>query len=80
MLYQQGNPAGTGKSNVQFQRDLTTTIRADSEYYSNPTVGRLCEMVAIIMHTWERLIAENNGMGGHVPSGSSATTNRSITH
>ena len=37
------NPAGTSKSNVQFQRDLTTTI-------SNPSLGRLCELVARIMH------------------------------
>ena len=53
----------TSKSNVQFQRDLTTTIRADSDYYSNPTLGRLCEMVASIVHRWERLTAENNRMG-----------------
>ena len=26
------NTAGMSKSNVQFQRDLTTMIRADSEY------------------------------------------------
>ena len=51
------NPAGTSKSNVQFQRDLTTMIRADIDYYANPTLGRLCEIVASIMHTWERLTA-----------------------
>ena len=40
------NPVGTSRPNVQFQRYLTTTIRADSAYYSNPTLGRLCELVA----------------------------------
>ena len=48
------NPVGTSRPNVQFQRYLTTTIRADNAYYSNPTLGRLCEMVASIMHRWER--------------------------
>ena len=60
------NSAGTSKSNVQFQRDLSTMIRADNEYHSNPTLGRLCGMIAGIMHTWERLTAETNRMGGHV--------------
>ena len=70
------NPAGTSRPNVQFQRDLTTTIRADSAYYSNPTLGRLCEMVTSIMHRWERLTAETNRMGGHVTSGSTVTANK----
>ncbi len=43
------NPAGTSTSNVQFQCDLSTIIRADNEYHSNPTLGRLCEMIAGIM-------------------------------
>ena len=40
------NPAGSTKSNVQFQQDLTTMIRADSEYYARPTLEGLCAMVA----------------------------------
>ncbi len=71
------NPAGTSTSNVQFQRDLSTIIRADNEYHSNPTLGRLCEMIAGIMHTWERLTAETNRMGGHVPSAPSSTSIKS---
>ena len=55
-LYNQDNPAGSTKSNVQFQQDLATMIRADSEYYARPTLERLCVMIAGIMHTWERLI------------------------
>ena len=71
------NPAGTSRPNVQFQRDLTTMIRADSAYYSNPTLGRLCQMVASIMHRWERLTAETNRMGGHVTSEYTVTANKS---
>jgi hypothetical protein len=54
-------------------------IRADNDYHSNPTLGRLFEMIEGIMHTWERLTAETNRMGGHVPSASSNTTNNSKT-
>ena len=64
------NPAGTSTSNVQFQRDLSTIIRADNEYRSNPTLGRLCEMIAGIMHTC---------MGGYVPNAPSNTYNKSKT-
>ena len=54
-------------------------IRADTEYHSNPTLGRLCETVAGIMHTWERLTAETNRMGGHVPSASSKPRENTAT-
>ena len=70
------NPAGTSKSNVQFQRDLSTMIRGDSDYYANPTLGRLCKMVASIMHMRERLTAESNR---HVASGSSSTSSKTKT-
>ena len=58
------NPAGTTRSNVQSQRD----------YYTSPTLSRLCEMVARIMYQWEALTAEVNRMSGHVPVGTSSTT------
>ena len=32
------NPAGTSKSNVQFQRDLNAMIQGDNEYYTSPTL------------------------------------------
>ena len=66
------NPAGTSKSNIQFQRDLNAMIQGDNEYYTSPTLARLCKMVARIMHQWEALTAESNRMGGHVPSGTKA--------
>ena len=54
------NPAGTSKSNVQFQRDLNAMIQGDQDYHTSPTLARLCEMVAHIMYQWEALNAENN--------------------
>jgi len=52
------NPAGTSRSNIQFQRDLTTMIQGDREYSTSPTLSRLCEMVARIMYQWESMTAE----------------------
>ena len=46
------NPAGTTKSNVQFQRDVNDMIQGDREYYTSPTLSRLCEMVARILYQW----------------------------
>ena len=73
------NPAGTSKSNVQFQCDLNTMIQGDNEYFPSPTLARLCEMVVRIMHQWEAVTAENNRMSGHVPSEISSTTSRTKT-
>ena len=33
-------------------------IKADRDYYANPTLERLCAMVAGLLHTWERLTVE----------------------
>ena len=71
------NPAGSSTSNVQFQRDLNTIIKADRDYYANPTLERLCAMVTGLMYTWERLTAESHRMSGHTLSGSSSSTGRS---
>ena len=70
------NPAGSSTSNVQFQRDLNTIIKADRDYYANPTLERLCAMVTGLMHTWERLTAESHRMSEHTLSGSSSSTGR----
>ena len=68
------NPAGTSKSNVQFQRDLNAMIQGDQDYHTSPTLARLCKMVAHIMHNWEALTAESNRMGS--TSGTSSTTSK----
>ena len=45
------NPAGSRMSNMQFQCNPTTIIKADSEYYKNSTLEKLCAMIAGLMHT-----------------------------
>ena len=44
------NRTGFSTSNVQFQCDPTTIIKADSEY---STLEKLCAMMAGLMHTWD---------------------------
>ena len=73
------NPAGTNKLNVQFQRDSNAMIQGDNEYYTTPTLARLCEMVARIMHQWESLTAESNRISGHMPSEFSSTSGKTKT-
>ena len=52
-FHSKDNPAGFSTSNVQFQCDPTTIIKADSEYYKNSTLEKLCAMMAGLMLTWD---------------------------
>jgi hypothetical protein len=58
------NPWHNDKPNVNFQRDLNLIIEADREYLDNPTISRLCVMVAELIHRWERLMHESYRMRG----------------
>ena len=40
------NPHGHGHSNIAFQRDLDELLEADAEYQDNPSLARLCYLVA----------------------------------
>ena len=71
--YPDASPART------IQRDLNIMIQGDREYYTSPTMKKLFEMVARIMHQWEALTAEGNRMSDHVPSETASTTSRTKT-
>lgn len=43
--------------------DLNTRISLDPVYRQAPSLTRLCKMIADLMHTWERLTAENLAWG-----------------
>jgi len=64
------NPWHNDKSNFNFKRDLNLMIEADREYLDNPTLSRLCAMVADLIHRWERLTHESFRMRGVNSSGS----------
>ena len=40
------NPHGTSNPNIAFQRDLDELLEADAEYSDNPSLSRLCSIVA----------------------------------
>jgi hypothetical protein len=64
------NPWHNDKPNVNFQRDLNLMIDGDREYLDNPTLSRLCAMVAELIHRWERLSYRMRGVNsrGSAPS------------
>jgi hypothetical protein len=64
------NPWHNDKLNVNFQRDLNLKIEADREYLDNPSLSRLCAMVAELIFRWERLTHESSRMRGVNSSGS----------
>ena len=64
------NPWHNDRPNVNFQRDLNLMIEADREYLDNPTLPRLCAMVAELIFRWERLTHESSRMWGVNSSGS----------
>ena len=51
-------------------------IQGDNDYYTSPTLARLCEMVALIMHRWEVLTAESNRMRGNSGTSCKAKTTK----
>jgi hypothetical protein len=67
------NPWHNDRPNVNFQRDLNLMIEADREYLDNPTLSRLCAMVAELIFRWERLTHESSRMRGVTSSGSVPT-------
>ena len=49
------NPHGHGNPNIIFQRDLDELLEAEVEYQDNPSLARLCYLVADLINQWEKL-------------------------
>jgi hypothetical protein len=49
------NPYGHGNSNIAFQLNLDELLEADVEYQDNPSLARLCYLVANLINQWEKL-------------------------
>ena len=67
------NPWHNDRPNVNIQCDLNLMIEADREYLDNPTLIRLCAMVAELIFRWERLTHESSRTRGVSSSGSAPT-------
>ena len=61
------NPHRNNGPNEHFQRKLDELIQGDVEYYRHPTVSRLCDMVAKLIHKREQIyqqyIAHSGNLG-----------------
>ena len=52
------NPHRSKTSNEHFQRELDEMLEGDAEYSACPTLPRLCDLVARLIHKWEKLYHE----------------------
>jgi hypothetical protein len=66
------SPHGHGNLNIAFQRDLDELLEADSEYRDNPSLPRLCYLVAELIHRWEKLEMQSRRTSGSTSTQSSA--------
>ena len=66
------NPHGHGNSNIAFQRDLDELLEADHEYRTNPSIARLCYLVADLINRWEKLEMQSRRISGSTSSQSSS--------
>ncbi len=67
------NPHGGSNPNIAFQLDLDELIEADSEFSSNPSLPRLCSLVAELVHRWEKLDMQSRRMNGSSSTSTSAS-------
>ena len=72
------NPAGQRGSNERFQQELDELIESDREYYATPSIDHLCDIVAQLMHKWEKFSQQHKsrhaGLGTSSSSSSSSST------
>jgi len=66
------NPYGHGNSNIAFQRDLDEMLEADAEYQDNPSLARLCYLVADLINQWEKLEMKSRRISGSTSTQSSS--------
>ncbi len=60
------NRHGHGNSNIAFQRDLDELLEADNEYRGNPSLARLCYLVADLINCWEKLEMQSRRITGYL--------------
>ena len=65
------NPYGNSNPNIAFQRDLDEALEADDEYRTNPSLPRLCQLLAELVYKWEKIDSQSRRMSGSTFSQSS---------
>ena len=67
------NPYGNSNPNIAFQRDLGEALEADDEYRTNPSLPRLCHLLAELACKWEKIESQSRHMSGSTSTKSSDT-------
>ena len=67
------NPYGNSNPNIAFQRDLDEAMEADAEYRTNPSLPRLCHLLAELAYKWEKIESQSRRMSGSTSTQSSDT-------
>ena len=65
------NPYGNSNPIIAFQRDLDEALEADDEYRTNPSLPRLCHLLAEVAYKWEKIESQSRRMSGSTSAQSS---------
>ena len=74
------NPHGNSNPNIAFQRDLDEAMEADDEYRTNPSLPRLCHLLAELAYKWEKIESQSRRMSGSTSALSSDTKNKTSSY
>jgi hypothetical protein len=58
------NPYWNSNPNIAFQRDLDEAMEADDEYRTNPSLPRLCHLLAELAYKWEKIESQSRRISG----------------
>jgi hypothetical protein len=56
------NPYGNSNPNIAFQRDLDEAMEVDDEYRTNPSLPRLCHLLAELAYKWEKIESQSRSI------------------
>ena len=62
------------------QRDLDEAMEADDEYRTNPSLPRLCHLLAELAYKWERIESQSRRMSGYTSTQSSDTKKKTSSY
>ena len=74
------NPYENSNPNIAFQRDLDEAMEADDEYRTNPSLPRLCHLLAELAYKWEKIESQSRRMSGSTSTQSLDTKKKTSSY
>ena len=74
------NPYVNFNPNIAFQRDLDEAMEADDEYRTNPSLPRLCHLLAELAYKWEKIESQSRRMSGSTSTQSLDTKKKTSSY